>query len=220
MQGVSLNEKRITALTDVSALIFLACSNLYNDRNVWRLTNEDPTDSDWDDISKAIGNAEREIMANLVGMIVPHVMQNAIDLNLLPCDGSVYLREDYPLLYEAIHTDLIIDADSYYVPDLRDRFMLGSGTIAGVGDAGGEENHTLDVGELPAHSHTSLPHSHTEGIATPFPTLVGAGAPAVYAVSGVGVTSSVFVTIEEEGGSLPHNNMPPYYTVLFSIIAG
>ena len=56
-----------------------------------------------------------------------------------------------------------------YTPDLRGRFILGSGTGSGLtsrthGDTGGHETHTLTINEMPAHNHTMDTagiHNHT-----------------------------------------------------------
>jgi len=47
----------------------------------------------------------------------------------LYCDGSTYGRVFYPALYEVIHPDLIIDADTFSVPDLRVRGLVGAGDV-------------------------------------------------------------------------------------------
>ena len=219
IQDNALNGVRLTALSDLSAVIILSLSAFYRPRRRWDYNGDEVDTAQWDEIEAAISQMEDEVMKGLVGAIIPHVIMNIGNFEALPCDGSTYLREDYPELYAVIHTNLIIDADSFFVPDMRDRFPLGEGTIAGVGDTGGAENHTLDVAEIPAHSHSTLPHSHAEGIATPFPTLVGAGAPAIYAVAGVGSTGLATVTVEDEGGSSSHYNMTPYQTILWMIIA-
>ena len=39
--------------------------------------------------------------------------------NTIPCDGSTYLRVDYPSLYAVMHTDFIIDADHFKTPTLN-----------------------------------------------------------------------------------------------------
>ena len=38
-------------------------------------------------------------------------------------------------------------------PDLRGRFILGASDGHAVGSTGGEENHTLNVNEMPSHTH-------------------------------------------------------------------
>ncbi len=53
-------------------------------------------------------------------------------------------------------------------PDLRDRFILASGTTNAVASTGGNNNVTLTIAELPAHLHTGTTtndgnHFHTQG---------------------------------------------------------
>lgn len=69
----------------------------------------------------------------------------------LVCDGSVYDRVDYPALYAVIDPAYILDADTFKVPDLMDRFPLGSDT---TGLEGGNDEITLTVAQLPSHAHT------------------------------------------------------------------
>lgn len=84
----------------------------------------------------------------------------------LPCDGSQFDRVDYPRLYERLDPLLIVDADHFRTPDLRQRHLLAAGDAPGLtersfGDVGGEEAHTLTVAELAEHDHTTQPHTHT-----------------------------------------------------------
>lgn len=51
-------------------------------------------------------------------------------------------------------------------PDLRDRFVLGTANDAEIGDTGGNNSITLDVPQLPSHSHGGVTdidgsHNHT-----------------------------------------------------------
>lgn len=72
---------------------------------------------------------------------------------------------------------------------------LPSGTIIQQGDTGGEEEHTLTIPELPAHTHDVTR-----------PTRLETGTPCWESGHGTdftAVTSSV-------GADEPHNNMPPY----------
>jgi len=221
IQSVALGEKRILALTDVGALIFMACSNLYNNRNVWRFGEDEVTDEQWDDISKAIGLAEQEIMSNLVGVILPHVMGSPLDFNMLPCDGSTYLREDYPLLYEALDPFFIVDADTFTVPDLRVKFPFGADAVDyPLGQTGGEIEHTLTGLEMPEHTHDNAPHAHTESVASATVGAAITGVPVPSAFPSVGLTSFESISINPAGESQPHNNMPPYYALNWAIVAG
>lgn len=57
-------------------------------------------------------------------------------------------------------------------PDLRGRFILGSGAGTGLsprtaGTTGGEENHTLTTAEIPSHTHTATDSGHGHGVSDP-----------------------------------------------------
>jgi len=159
-------------------------------------------------------------MSGLIGAILPHVIGDLTGLNLLPCDGAIYPKADYPLLYEKLDPVYIVDADTFRVPDLRDRFPLGAGTDFALDDTGGEQNHLLTVDEMPLHSHTNDPHFHTDGAAAPTLIAIGAGVPAPSAIPSAGITSSESISIHNTGGNEPHNNMPPFLAVHWAIVAG
>lgn len=141
--------------------------------------------------------------SSLIGVIMPYVTTNAPG-GTLACDGSRHARADYPTLYAAIDSTYHDGPDHFYVPDLRDRFLLGSGARA-VGSSGGEETHLLTIQEMPAHQHSEVPA---------VTTLINGGleAPATASAPGIGSTGMT-------GGGLPHNNMPPYSVVKYCIVA-
>lgn len=220
IQNVSLNEIRILALADTSALIFLACSNFYNNRDLWLNGGAEIDDTTWDEISKAIAEAETQIMSSLVGVILPNVLADLTDTGMLACDGSVYNRVDYPLLYAAIDSSLIIDADTFAVPDLRDKFALSEGVDFSLGDTGGERDHVLTGTELAEHTHDNAPHAHAEIIAVATVGAAITGVPVPSAIPSAGTTSFESISINPAGESEPHNNMPPYLVVRWAIVAG
>lgn len=85
-------------------------------------------------------------------------------------------------------------------PDLRNKFVLGSGDVYDVGATGGEMAHTLTIAEMPKHDHGySLGQS---------PGTVGNTA---------AMASSIYDTYwtKSSGGNQPHNNMPPYYALCY-----
>ena len=84
-------------------------------------------------------------------------------------------------------------------PDLRDRFIVSSGSVYSIGDTGGANSVTLTVDQIPAHTHTA----YTDGTGTP-PGGVGRS-------SGNGTTVSTGST----GGGQSHENRPPYYALAF-----
>jgi len=140
------------------------------------------------------------------------------DTGLLLCDGATYDRVDYPDLYDTLDAAFIVDADHFIVPDLVNRVPVGAGDLFSVGDIGGETDHTLSVAEIPAHSHTTIPHTHTE--ITAVASLAEAPVvPIPSAVPGVGVTGSSGVTVDDTGGDEAHNNMQPYLALRYYIQA-
>lgn len=153
---------------------------------------------------------------NMLGTIQA-VFREELHPSMLLCDGSVLDKADYPELWE-VYPEFSKDATTLTLPDLREQFIRGLGTSEVLGDTGGEAEHVLDLVEMPSHSHNDTGHTHTEVTATPFPTLVGAGAPAVYAVSGVGVTGIGNAILDNTGGGEAHNNLPPYYVLAYAMI--
>jgi microcystin-dependent protein len=137
--------------------------------------------------------------------------------NWLACDGSAVGRLQYQALFQAIGTrwgsgDLLT---TFNVPDLRDRCLRGVNpmglgpdrpTIVAIGQVGGEEQHTLVTGEMPAHTHSVGPL----GTALAIPT----GTPSDSTIPGI-----LSTTTGSTGGSGAHNNLQPYGVVQFAICA-
>lgn len=91
-------------------------------------------------------------------------------------------------------------------PDLRGKFVLGSSDSHEIGETGGEEKHVLTIDEMPSHTHGVY-----------FST---GGTKAAYGTSDSGFNASNISSLNqtfEVGNSVPHNNMPPYYTLCYII---
>jgi microcystin-dependent protein len=89
------------------------------------------------------------------------------------CNGAALSRTGYAALFAVLGT---VHGDgngstTFNVPDLRGRFVVGSGQGAGLtvrpaGTAGGAETHALTAEQMPAHSHGGATlgagsHSHS-----------------------------------------------------------
>lgn len=145
----------------------------------------------------------------MIGEIITYVTATAPE-GTLPCDGSTHLRVDYPDLYSRLSAPYIVDAEHFTSPDLRGRAPIAAGSGSGLsprslGDFGGTEQHTLDIGEIPVHNHSEI------GAIAVFIN-GGLEAPASSAIPSAGVTGST-------GSGLPHNNMMPFYAVNFAVVA-
>lgn len=218
--GLSLQPVRFVALSDDSAAFIFACAAWYQSRYNWRVNGDNPTDSDWNDIQRLIGKMESEIMNPLVGLIYPHALGSLVGMPFLPCNGATYARSDYPILYSKLDAVYIIDADSFRVPDMRDRMPIGEGLDFSIDDSGGAVDHVLTESELAPHIHTSPPHNHSEGNALPALADLGTGVPVPSATPSLSATGFASVSIDSAGGGQAHNNMPPYLVVRWAIIAG
>lgn len=137
----------------------------------------------------------------------------------LPCDGSTFAYTDYPTLANAIYgawnNGNTPPSGQCRLPDLRGRVPLGVGSAPGLSShglaqCGGEENHTLSVAEMPAHTHPlgaspgnygSGAYNLTNGYSS---NIVDDGYP-------------VKAQARSVGGSAGHNNMQPYASCLFII---
>jgi len=146
---------------------------------------------------------------SLLGTIFPIITALPPDGSLL-CDGTTYLRSQVPTLYDALAPIYQIDADHFYVPDLRGRTIIAAGTGSGltpraVGDSLGEETHQLSVSELASHTHTTG-NSLILGTSAP-PPLDALGPNPLPAFSG------------STGGDGAHNNMQPSYALQYAVWA-
>jgi len=178
------------------------------------IDNTDPfdtvSDSDWDTIENYVDTLLYEAKNPMIGLIIPFVTSDPPP-NVLPCDGSTYLRVDYPILYDVLDSHFVIDADHFTVPDLRGRTVIGSGdgsglTTRNVADTGGEEVHQLTEDELASHTHTIQSTITTLVVE---PGEVTALTPVPLITSNTGST----------GGDVAHNNMQPFFALNYGVIA-
>ncbi len=144
---------------------------------------------------------------SMIGQIIAYATTSS-PTGTLACDGSTFLRTDYPALYAAIDVAYHIDADHFRTPDLRGRGVIGAGQGTGltnrtIAESIGEEKHTLTTSELAVHAHgyffqgTSLPFTPGE-------------VPALVNLPG-------FNSTENEGAGQSHNNMQPSHVLKFAI---
>jgi len=200
-------------LSAVSQAVLFYATPYLTTRNNWldrTIPDDEVTNADWDTIENYVDTLLFEAKKPMLGMIFPLVTADPPP-NVLPCDGSTYLRVDFPELYAVLDTFFIVDADHFIVPDLRGRTIIGAGDGSGLttrntGDIGGEETHQLSESELASHVHT-IPLTATTLAVEPGEVTVLTPVPILTQNTG------------STGGDEAHNNMQPFFALNYGIVA-
>jgi len=138
--------------------------------------------------------------------------------NVLPLEGGTYAREDYPILYNRLPYIFIINQFSFFLPDTRGQFVRGT-HITHIGENGGQASVTLDVSQMPLHTHNIAPHAHAYVGAAASAADFGTGAPVPSAVPSPAVSEFVPLVTDTAGGNSPVDLIPPFLGVRYGIVA-
>ena len=123
-----------------------------------------------------------------------------------------------------VPTNWILCDGSNNTPDLRDRFIVGSGSSYSIGATGGSATVKLTTGEIPAHSHpvNDPGHSHTykveqqtSGCAEGNSERCTANQQTLSTQYQTGETPTGITIGQNTGGGAAHENRPPYYALAF-----
>jgi microcystin-dependent protein len=133
------------------------------------------------------------------------------------CNGQLLPINQNQALFSLLGTTFGGDGRvNFALPDLRGRVPIHVGSSHTLGERGGELSHTLNVSELPAHTHpVNAATAATGGSASPSGNVLGGGNN-VYSRSGSDTTLHP-QTVANVGGSQPHNNTQPFLTLSFCI---
>lgn len=104
---------------------------------------------------------------------------------------------------------------TFALPDLRGRVPMHWGNGLTQGERGGTEAVTLNILQLPAHTHIPVGSTTVADQASPQNNVWAASAYTAYAGSpNIAMSPQA---IGAAGGSQPHNNMSPYLALNFCI---
>ena len=164
------------------------------------------------------------------GMILMHSVASAPTGYLL-CDGTAVSRSTYADLFAVIGTAYGAGdgSSTFNVPDMRDKFPVGSGTSYPVGSAGGSADsslpshtHTATVTD-PGHSHTGIFFGGTEddnpdyGNSSVIVNNLGGSTTTMVSSGTASQTTGISVANSTEGVSATNTNLPPYRGINFII---
>ena len=132
------------------------------------------------------------------------------------CNGQPMQINQNQALFSLLGTTFGGDGRvNFNLPDLRDRIPIHVGNGHTLGEVGGAESVTIDLGSMPMHPH-SLWASSADGDTNVPAGEILATASNVYGPPS-GLTTLIPETVTSVGGGQPHSNMQPYLTISFCI---
>ena len=134
------------------------------------------------------------------------------------CQGQLLVIAEYETLFQLIGTTYGGDGQSTFaLPDLRGRVPVHTGTGFILGQMGGDEQVTLTINQIPAHTHAALASSAIGTSADPagrVPARNAAGVPQYSTKVNAPLSPAA---LDPVGGSISHNNVQPFLGVHFMI---
>lgn len=139
------------------------------------------------------------------------------------CEGQLLAISQYTALFSLLGTTYGGDGRTTFgLPDLRGRVPIGPGTGPGLstyrwGQKGGQERVTLNINEIPSHTHTMMATTVAGSSSNPSGMLL-AETGALDKEYGTGaLTAMNNQAIGQMGGNQPHNILQPYLAVYYCI---
>ena len=139
------------------------------------------------------------------------------------CNGQLVPISEYPALYSILGTFYGGDGRATFaLPDLRGRVPISAGQGPGLtnrrlGQRGGQENVTLGVAQMPAHTHQAVASNNPADAVSPAGNVWGATSRTrLYSPAGSPANMAPGA-ISQTGANAAHENMPPFVTLHYII---
>lgn len=132
------------------------------------------------------------------------------------CDGQLLPISTNTALFSILGTTYGGDGrTTFALPDLRGKAPMHAGHGPGLSDRrlgskGGSESNTLNITQLPSHSHSVSLTKAQEGLASSAQNAVEAG-------NAASNSANIEFVSENTGGNQPVNNMQPYLAINYII---
>jgi microcystin-dependent protein len=132
------------------------------------------------------------------------------------CNGALLPINQNQALFSILGTTYGGDGRvNFALPNLQGRSPFHVGNGLALGELGGEATHTLNISELPAHTHTPVGSSAQADLGTPVNNLWAKDGSNPF--NPAPNTTMNPASILPTGGSQPHENMSPYLVLNFII---
>jgi microcystin-dependent protein len=133
------------------------------------------------------------------------------------CNGQLLPINQNQALFSLLGTTFGGDGRTTFgLPDLRGRVPIHMGSSFALGQLGGQEFHTVNISEMPAHPHFGQGTSAVGNQAAAGGNILANTAALIYDAPNA-LTTLQPGTISNVGESQPHENRQPYLVVNFCI---
>lgn len=133
------------------------------------------------------------------------------------CNGQLLPINQNQALFSLLGTTFGGDGRvNFALPDLRGRTPIHVGGSHTLGERGGEQSHTLTIGEIPTHVHQANGSGNTGGVQDAAGNVLGVVPGRIY-TDPAALVALTPASIANTGGSQAHLNMQPFLTLNFSI---
>ena len=141
----------------------------------------------------------------------------------LPCNGQQIAIAQYNVLYAVIGSIYgAATPTQFYLPDLRSRAPMGSGTACPAGTTQGNNSVTLNANQVPAHNHPVIANAYPSTSNTPAANMrfgldTASGFMGYKAPPNTQAANMIANIISPVGQNQPHENRQPYLAMQFCI---
>ena len=134
------------------------------------------------------------------------------------CNGQLLPINQNQALFSLLGTTFGGNGQTNFaLPDLRGCTPIHVGGGHTLGERGGQEAHTLNIAELPTHTHFAQATSGAANTPVPNGSLFASSAPNELYTAPAQFVAMTTGTLANVGGSQAHLNMQPFLTLSFCI---